>query len=704
MRCLRNCIIPIISLMIIFLISSGLVISPAISAGVPHKYALLVGISKYERGRKGSLDFGDLSGARDVDMMRRTLINKFGFAEEDVHVLADEKATLKGIREEFENHLINKAGPGDVVVFHFSGHGQQMKDEQGDEIDGKDECFVPFDYRVKGVRDMKDNPRLVDDELGALLSRLAEKMKDRDGKVRGDIVVILDTCHSGTGSRGIVKTRGRGWDVNLDGPEPKGESSQGREKLFEGRGLSRDDFVLISACRSNETACEDPETNIGVLTETLIKSLERSEASTSYQALFEKLQAEVISKGWGQNPQIEGNPGKLILCGTAKTDEPYVLVTPDKDDLLKMPCGMLQGITAGSVYEIYRAGGDVRDKKSLIAEAMVESVSPDSSFLKITSKYGSPDGDSFKAARAVEISHNFEASMKVYVEGSLPEIVNILKALNLAAARGNDYDLKIFRRGGRSPVVIERRDGTTVCELDDKAPDFSSLVQENLLGEARKRLFLGLSNRDIPLEMRIVKVRVRTDPGNPLKIVEAQGDLGVVIPDSSNEITLRDGDWIAFDIRNRSKIPVYVNLFDIDSEGIITPVFPSPDRVAYEDIKERNLNCVSPDGEWHRIPLGIDEKFEKYYYSRLGRPYGRESVKLIATEVPVDFSPLFHEKTMSSRGGSAVMSEVAAGDKRLNPLARLLYDARSGRRGAAPEPVQDSLWGTAEVIFQVKER
>ena len=66
--------------------------------------------------------------------------------------------------------------------FHFSGHGGQVRDWDGDESDGKDECLIPVDYKTKGV--------LRDDEIATVLKKnLAPD---------ASLVAVVDACHSGT--------------------------------------------------------------------------------------------------------------------------------------------------------------------------------------------------------------------------------------------------------------------------------------------------------------------------------------------------------------------------------------------------------------------------------------------------------------------------------------------------------------------------
>jgi hypothetical protein len=75
--------------------------------------------------------------------------------------------------------------PGDVVYFHYSGHGSQVADQNGDEPDGLDETICPHDARSEDV------PDITDDELDVFVGKLQD----------ASVVVVLDSCHSGTGLR-----------------------------------------------------------------------------------------------------------------------------------------------------------------------------------------------------------------------------------------------------------------------------------------------------------------------------------------------------------------------------------------------------------------------------------------------------------------------------------------------------------------------
>lgn len=71
---------------------------------------------------------------------------------------------------------------GDVLWFHYSGHGSQEKDTSGTEKDGMNESIIPLDYTTKGS--------IIDDDLYKLLVQPLKK-----GVI---LYAIFDCCHSGT--------------------------------------------------------------------------------------------------------------------------------------------------------------------------------------------------------------------------------------------------------------------------------------------------------------------------------------------------------------------------------------------------------------------------------------------------------------------------------------------------------------------------
>ncbi len=153
--------------------------------------------------------------------------------------------------------------------FHFSGHGGQAPDRDGDEQDGLDECLFPADYASAGV--------IRDDLLALQLRRsLAED---------ATLVAIIDACHSGT---------------MLDLPHAVGSSSD------ESRGAA---CISISGCRDDQTSADalmgEKKAWGGALTRTLAPLLAQGERRCGplQAALHQRLRLERFS----QRPEVRGS-------------------------------------------------------------------------------------------------------------------------------------------------------------------------------------------------------------------------------------------------------------------------------------------------------------------------------------------------------------------------------------------------------------
>ena len=159
----------------------------------PRKFALLIGINNYPGDNK-------LNGClTDVRSMQILLEHRYGFDPTNIKVLTDAQATRQGILSAFETHLIAQSKPGDVVVFHFSGHGHMVLDPDPN---------PGFTYNNKGVNGTlipydldKGEPNNIRSIMGHTLFLLMSALKTEH------VTVILDSCHSGGGLRGNTKIR-----------------------------------------------------------------------------------------------------------------------------------------------------------------------------------------------------------------------------------------------------------------------------------------------------------------------------------------------------------------------------------------------------------------------------------------------------------------------------------------------------------------
>lgn len=157
------------------------------------KHALLIGISDYPQYDDTEASWAPIHGTNDIQLIAPILTEQ-GFV---INTLSNEAATRQAIDNSFKE-LESRAKAGNIVYIHLSGHGQAVEDVDGDEDDGWDEAFIPFDaerrYQENGYH---GENHLLDDELNGYLNNIRRKVGET-----GIVYVVMDACHAGSSYRG----------------------------------------------------------------------------------------------------------------------------------------------------------------------------------------------------------------------------------------------------------------------------------------------------------------------------------------------------------------------------------------------------------------------------------------------------------------------------------------------------------------------
>lgn len=275
------------------------------------KRALVVGVNRY--AQPGN----NLKGCvNDALMIGKLLTENYAFPAEEVRLLIDERATTAAIRERLK-WLVDDAAPGSVLVFHFSGHGSYVRDRDGDELeDDLDEIICPHDLDW-------DDP-FTDDELRKAIEGVPSGV---------NFTLILDCCHSGTGTRMFFKeppVGGRapvhrylapppdigfrmaaGVELDLSAPERTvnmtGRRSSLRVRHF-GTAVTKQNALLIAGCQSDQTSADAWIDNDyhGALTYSLYWALQKHRYALSYNDLIREAGGWLETGSYSQIPQLEG--------------------------------------------------------------------------------------------------------------------------------------------------------------------------------------------------------------------------------------------------------------------------------------------------------------------------------------------------------------------------------------------------------------
>ncbi|SRR6185437_7490121 len=203
--------------------------------------------------------------------------------------------------------LIASGKKGDVLLLHYSGHGSNVPDDDGDEADKRDEILCPTDL------DWKDPFR--DDWLRKTFNKLRSGVS---------LTVIMDCCHSGTNTRAITPPdapiRERFLPCPLDlmaaesGRKLRGTLRGQLGKAPRGRKRKSDivyadiQELLITGCRDTQTSADADigGTYNGALTYYLVKSIKEAEGKLTYQELHQGTVAKLKRNDFDQVPQLEG--------------------------------------------------------------------------------------------------------------------------------------------------------------------------------------------------------------------------------------------------------------------------------------------------------------------------------------------------------------------------------------------------------------
>jgi hypothetical protein len=240
--------------------------------------AVLVGINKYVNGN-------NLKGCRnDVNNMLAYLTETKKCPESEIVVLKDEFATTRNIKKELVM-AISKTKAGDCLFFHFSGHGTQVPDVNGDEADKKDEVLCPHDFDWDGAW-------ISDDWLAKAFTPLPED---------AFVEVVLDCCHSGTSTRNFALGK-----VILPPNEVSSRAVTGfARKAWMGiKGLS----VVWAACDEKQTSSDAfiMGRYQGAFTYFWLKTL-RKHRGISRKELLNETRFQLKNYHFEQIPQLEVN-------------------------------------------------------------------------------------------------------------------------------------------------------------------------------------------------------------------------------------------------------------------------------------------------------------------------------------------------------------------------------------------------------------
>ncbi|MBL7806717.1 MAG: caspase family protein [Saprospiraceae bacterium] len=639
---------------------------PGVLQAQPTRHALLIAIGNYAPNS----GWPNLASARDADLMHNTLLLQ-GFSKENIHILLDSAATLNGI-EQALHKLVTEAQSGDAVLIHFSGHGQQVSDNNNDESDGYDEAMVPYDSPMHFQTGKYEGERLLRDDV---LGQYVKSLRNRLG-VAGSILVLLDGCHSGTGLRGDAGAAVRGTDQPMASQKYKDTHRKlptDLNAVMEGEnpentaiGAPVVAFFAASAHEANYESRDEKGQRIGSLTYAFCKAFAKAKPSTTYRVLFDQIKTEIYSHATLQNPQAEGALDRRVLDGqiTGYPAHFEVKAIADARTVL-VSAGQLSGLTEASELAFYPIGTYDTIRARPLALGVVESVEPLESVVGLS--------------QAVEPKTLNGAWVFLRSQAWQPGTLRV--QVDLPDGARADSVLAALKRWRR--VILVEKEGDFLINNCARKPNSICL---NARGQSAERMLSGASSQPNQVGATVVQALSDLAMANFLRGLSLEDDaLRVrlaVVPQRTSADTISATltfraykDTVALRVTNTGSVGCYYTLIDIQPDGRINVALPEIGRTIAD----------------YFLKPGAARQFDISWFSP---PTGTEVFKLIASREPLDLRPVVQTRGRSTRGKPS-----------LNVLETLLaqrYDTSNSTLNRGPAQIAPGGVSVTTLVIQVE--
>lgn len=630
-------------------------------------------------------------------------------------VLTDAAATRDAIIAGFRTHLA-QAKAGDVALFYYSGHGSQSHSPEEFwhlEPDRLDETLVCYDSRQSGGWDLADK------ELGQLISEVAAN--------DAHVAVILDCCHSGSGTRDLleegvsvrrVPTDERPRPIEsflVDATQAATFSRSGEATNGGWYSLPKGRHVVLAACSPEELAKElylGGEQR-GAFSYFLMESLTRGSTGLTYRDLFKRVNALVRARVSAQSPQMEATQNtdleQPFLGGAISASPSYYTLRHDPKRGWVIDGGAVHGLPAPTASETTELAifafssevGQLQTLENAIGTAMVTRVFPTESQVDLTLTNGET-ADTETIYRAV-ITALPLTKITVALTGVESALALVRAALAHAGPEGasllieeaavDEAELKLTALVSTAPLSnqeqalyrIGRRGDGNALVVD--TPGFNSgsaqLVVQRLEHIARWYKTVELSNPASKLGADDVLMEV-------LQLDE--NDEWQPAPTGS-EVRLAyyfaNGAWqqptFKVKLTNRSKERRYCMLFDLSETYGVFPLLPGaglwldPEQKTWANNGDP-IYAELPDELWQAGVIQFKDTLKLIVSSDEG-----DATLLEQADLPV---------TVTKDGGQS------RGISLLNTLNRLMHRVQTrsfSMKPAKAEPIVD--WLATEVSF-----
>ncbi|TFK19358.1 hypothetical protein FA15DRAFT_674482 [Coprinopsis marcescibilis] len=542
-------------------------------------FALVIGINEYL-----DPETPNLRGAvNDADRIVKFLKERLLVPTSNIENLRNSTATRNAIKTALSRLVIDtRIETNDPILIYFSGHGGSVPAPAGwKDWDSTVQTLVPHDYGQPDRFPGQTIQGIPDRTLGTILKRIA----DAKGN---NITVILDCCHSGSGTRSddvLVRNApivGSPMPSNIDEdilPSVRGASVLPK---FRYRGL--ESHVLLAACTPDELAHESK--GQGAFTAALLQALGKLNLATdavTYAELIHRLDISLLKQ---QNPQCEGNGDRMLFNNDVRAMKSYHHGHIDPTGKLTVDAGNLHGICAGSEFDIW-AGYD-RITQKPVATVKVDSVTAFKSHAQTIFKRNALGTDHV----IVRAKHTNKPAIKIFVPQDLVgQLGDIFEAnsfeqpwVTSLEANENLADVGISKCEGGFSVRVLRQEEQTYTSLPKFAEDKTGL--QSTVGHIAF-YYHHLRHGDgiqptITSDFKTSKTFISQFNVEMYKLDNDDRPIGnnLITPEGVNLWVGPTLGAYGFKITNNSKMDVYPHLFYFNSHEFAISSFYKPVNIA----------------------------------------------------------------------------------------------------------------------------
>ncbi|MBD2194628.1 MULTISPECIES: caspase family protein [Calothrix] len=650
-------------------------------------YALLVGIDEYV------YPISPLQGCvNDIYAIQEYLEGRIDTGEYQLHLrtLLNKEATRQAIIDGFRQHLC-QAESEDVAFFYYAGHGSQQEAPQEFwtiELDRLNETIVCYDSQKSGEWGLADK------EMAKLIAEIAQK--------NPHITIIMDCCHSSSGTRGDLETDTAERKAPIDSRKRPLESflvspleveqlltERNLVKAPTGENLPRAKHIFFAACRDSETAKEYAINGQrrGAFSYFLVDTLKKANGNLTYRDLFKRTHALVRSKVLAQSPQLEATDlddiEQPFLGGAIAQHKPYLTVSYHPDYQWVIDAGSVHGIpqpsgeetTLLALFPFDSSPQQMQKLSAAIGEAKVIAVKPQLSLVQISGIAALEPEMTFKGAIA-----SLPLPPKGVVITGEPAAVELartaLQTINGSnqpslylkeVATPEEAEFKLLARNGQYTITRPADDRPLVAPIQGYTEKNALQAIERLEHITRWTNIAELSS---PATSSI--------PADAVQIVIYQEDKELKDSEINLHYQQQNGKWqgpaFKLKLKNTSNQELFCALLDLTDSYAVSP-----------ELLETGGIWLKPGQEaWalrgENIYPTVREKLWKQ-----GITQSRDILKLIVSTAEFDATllkqneldlPFFPEREVGRGNGTLnrLMKRVQSRDLRAAPEEEELYD------------------------------